>query len=50
MSLFIVFFADRTLADRFLEHFSHRYTLAEDGEVQLSLMESCQSFCASVYT
>jgi hypothetical protein len=32
-----------------LEHFSHRYALANDGEEQLSLMESCQSLCASAY-
>jgi hypothetical protein len=32
-----------------LEHFSHRYTLADDGEEQLSLIESCQSFCGSAY-
>ncbi len=34
---------------KILEHFSHRYTLAENGEVQFSLMERCESFCASVY-
>jgi hypothetical protein len=32
-----------------LKYFSHRYTLAENGEEQLSLMESCQGLCASAY-
>jgi hypothetical protein len=32
-----------------LEHLSHRYTLADDGEEQLSLMESCHCFCTPAY-